>query len=173
MEISSSLKFYRQRNQCIFCNLMDENLSYQATIHDKNQGEFLRELHVADYFVDQNDGFIGIKPFASRYPWEIHVLPRKHCHDFRNISDRDCGEIASLVRRIMVRLENVLGPVQYNYFLHSAPGGGKSDKYKESFHWHFEICPRTSIPNGFEIGSGLAVNTVSPEKAAILLRKAL
>lgn len=28
----------------------------------------------------------------------------------------------------------------------------------DSYHWHLEICPRTSIPSGFELGSGLFVN---------------
>jgi UDPglucose--hexose-1-phosphate uridylyltransferase len=33
-----------------------------------------------------------------------------------------------------------------------------------------EICPRTSIPSGFELGSGLFINTISPEVAAAQLR---
>ncbi len=41
-----------------------------------------------------------------------------------------------------------------------------------SYHWHLEICPRTSIPTGFELGSGLFVNTISPEAAAERLRDA-
>lgn len=172
MEISNSLKFYQKHDQCIFCTLIDEKLSYEATIHDKKRGEFLRKLNVADYFIDQNRRFIAIKPFASRYPWEVHILPKYHCHDFRNSSVGDCAEIASLVKSVIERLEKVLGTVQYNYFLHSAPNGVKNEKCRKSFHWHLEICPRTSIPNGFEIGSGLAINTLSPEKGARLLREA-
>jgi UDPglucose--hexose-1-phosphate uridylyltransferase len=36
-----------------------------------------------------------------------------------------------------------------------------------------EICPRTTIPSGFELGSGLFVTTISPEDAAAQLRDAL
>ena len=172
MEIASSLEFYQKHDRCIFCTLIDADLHYEATIHDKNRGKFLRKLNVADYFIDQNKHFIAIKPFASRYPWEVHILPKHHCHDFRNSSDDDCTAIASLVKSVMERLEKVLGTVQYNYFLHSSPSGSKNEKCGKSFHWHLEICPRTSIPNGFEIGSGLAINTVSPEKGARLLREA-
>lgn len=172
MEIASSFRFYEKNNRCIFCTLADASISYEATVYDKVRGEFLRKIHVADYIVDKNDRFIGIKPFASRYPWEVHVLPKSHCHDFRNISSLDCLELASVVKKIMTRLEKVLGPVQYNYFLHSSPGHGKGTRYAESFHWHLEICPRTSIPNGFEIGSGLVINTVNPEVAAAQLRAA-
>lgn len=45
------------------------------------------------------------------------------------------------------------------------PGGGR-----ESFHWHLEICPRTGIPTGFELGAGLFVNAISPGEAAARLR---
>jgi len=64
----------------------------------------------------------------------------------------------------------LLGDVQYQYFLHSAPAHLQHRECQASFHWHLEICPRTSVPNGFELGSGLAINTTSPEKAAQQIR---
>jgi len=64
----------------------------------------------------------------------------------------------------------VVGGVQYNFFLHSQPHGEEFDGCNDSYHWHLEICPRTSIPTGFELGSGLFVSTVSPELAAEQLR---
>ena len=70
----------------------------------------------------------------------------------------------------MARLEKVLGGVQYNFFLHSLPRGDDGTAHRASYHWHLEICPRTSIPTGFELGSGLFVSTVSPEEAAARLR---
>lgn len=172
MELSCSLRFFGQQKRCIFCTLIDEQVVYEATIHERVRGEFLRRINVADYVVEKGDRFIGIKPFASRFPWEVHILPREHCHDFCNISDDDCRALAAVLKQVMTRLEKVLGVVQYNFFLHSAPGGQAGKRYSESFHWHLEICPRTSIPNGFELGSGLAINTVSPEKAAAQLRAA-
>jgi UDPglucose--hexose-1-phosphate uridylyltransferase len=60
-----------------------------------------------------------------------------------------------------------------DYFLHSGPGPSASSAAAASFHWHLEICPRTSIPNGFELGSGLSINTINPEESAERLRAAL
>ena len=74
------------------------------------------------------------------------------------------------MRRTMARLDAVLGGAQYNFFLHSLPHDAKSEGCRQSYHWHLEICPRTSIPTGFELGSGLFVNTISPEEAAEKLR---
>jgi UDPglucose--hexose-1-phosphate uridylyltransferase len=57
---------------------------------------------------------------------------------------------------------------------HSGSGSKQGDRargeYAASYHWHLEICPRTSIPTGFELGSGLFVNTINPEQAAERLR---
>ena len=72
----------------------------------------------------------------------------------------------------MARLDAVLGGVQYNYFVHSVPHDAQQQHNLASYHWHLEITPRTSIPTGFELGSGLFVNTVSPEDAAEKLRNA-
>jgi UDPglucose--hexose-1-phosphate uridylyltransferase len=55
--------------------------------------------------------------------------------------------------------------------LHTLPHNFSEQNYRHSYHWHLEICPRTSIPSGFELGSGLHVNTVSPEAAAKQLRE--
>ena len=70
----------------------------------------------------------------------------------------------------MARLDAVLGGSQYNFFLHTLPHGPDWTGCTASYHWHLEIVPRTSIPSGFELGSGLFVNTVSPELAAEQLR---
>jgi UDPglucose--hexose-1-phosphate uridylyltransferase len=120
--------------------------------------------------IEKGKHFVVIKPFASRYEWEVHVLPLRHQSDFLMISDEELEDLAIVLKRAMSRLELVLGGVQYNYFLHTVPHKQGKDEYRESYHWHIEICPRTSIPTGFELGSGLYVNTVSPEDAAEQLR---
>ena len=79
---------------------------------------------------------------------------------------------AEMVLRVVHESEvsAVLGGVQYNYFLHSVPHDRDMQTNTASYHWHLEITPRTSIPTGFELGSGLFVSTISPEEAAEQLR---
>jgi UDPglucose--hexose-1-phosphate uridylyltransferase len=120
--------------------------------------------------VERGEKFIAIKPFASRFEWEIHILPLAHHSDFVTTSDGDMQDLANVLRRTMARLDAVIGGAQYNFFLHSLPHGAEYDDCRPSYHWHLEICPRTSIPTGFELGSGLFVSTISPEDAARQLR---
>jgi UDPglucose--hexose-1-phosphate uridylyltransferase len=172
-EVQSSLDFYRKTETCIFCALIDEALSFETTTYNRKSGEISQNYQTARYVIDQGEKFIAIKPFASRYEWEVHILPLQHNSNFIETPPDDLADLARVLRRTMLRLKAVIGEVQYNYFLHSVPHVKNSREFTKSFHWHIEICPRTSIPSGFELGSGLFVNTVSPESAAHKLRQAL
>lgn len=171
-EVDNSREFHRKHHRCIFCALIDEALTFEATIYDRNSGEIRRKIGVGQYVVERGEKFIAIKPFASRYEWEVHILPLAHQSDFIYMPEADRADLARVMRRTMARLDAVIGGAQYNYFLHSVPHDGKEAENSASYHWHLEICPRTSIPTGFELGSGLFVNTISPEAAAQRLREA-
>ena len=169
-EVSSSQVYFKKHHQCIFCTLIDEALSYEATIYDKRSGEVRRKINVGQYVVEKGQNFIAIKPFASRYEWEVHILPLEHQCDFLDVTEEHLLDFARVLHNTMKRLDSVIGGVQYNFFLHSLPRKSEQDGVRQSYHWHLEICPRTSIPTGFELGSGLFVNSISPEFAASTLR---
>lgn len=170
-EVSHSREYYKKLGQCVFCSLIDEALTYEATIYDRNSGEIRRKIDVGQYVIERTEKFVAIKPFASRFEWEVHILPLHHQADYLQVSEDDMRDFAGILKRTMARLEEVVGGVQYNFFLHSQPHGAEYEDCSNSYHWHLEICPRTSIPTGFELGSGLFVSTVSPESAAQALRE--
>jgi UDPglucose--hexose-1-phosphate uridylyltransferase len=169
-EVDASRRYYDKNHCCIFCALIDEALTFEATIYDRESGQVRRRLDVGQYVIERGKHFIAIKPFASRYEWEVHILPLQHQADYLQISQEQLDDLGQVLKRTMMRLDAVLGGVQYNYFLHSLPRGEDDRQCRDSYHWHLEICPRTSIPTGFELGSGLYVNTISPEQAAAQLR---
>ena len=150
--------------------MIDEALTFEATIYDRGSGEVVRKINVGQYVIEKGEKFIAIKPFASRYEWEVHILPLTHQSNYMVTSQEDLDDLARVMQRTMARLDAVIGGAQYNFFLHSLPQGDEFQSCHSSYHWHLEICPRTSIPTGFELGSGLFVNTISPEEAAMQLR---
>ena len=169
-EIKHSYAHYQKFNQNIFLHLVDEALTYEATIYDRESGKVRRRIDVGQYVIEKTKRFIAIKPFASRFEWEVQIYPLFSQADYLECSDEDLEDFALLLKHTMLRLNKVIGGAQYNYFLHSLPHGKVFTKYIDSYQWHLEICPRTSIPTGFELGSGLFVSTVSPEDAAKKLR---
>lgn len=169
-ELQNSRHYYEKNHHCIFCSLIDEALTFEATLYDRASGEIRRKISVGQYVIERGEKFIAIKPFASRFEWEIHLLPLQHQADFITTGDSDLDDLARVLQRSMARLDAVIGGAQYNYFLHTRPQASLYADCLASYHWHLEICPRTSIPTGFELGSGLSVNTISPESAAAQLR---
>lgn len=169
-EVTHSRNYYQKQHHCIFCSLIDEALTFEATIYDRSSGHVRRRISVGQYVVERGERFIAIKPFASRYEWEVHILPLVHQSDFLEVTAEDRADFARVLHRTMARLDAVIGGAQYNFFLHSKPRGEEFADCDTSYHWHLEICPRTSIPTGFELGSGLFVSTTSPEDAAERLR---
>jgi UDPglucose--hexose-1-phosphate uridylyltransferase len=169
-ELEWSREFYQKNGECIFCVLCDETSTLKTTLFDKSSGEKRQNYETGKYVVERGKQFVAIKPFASRYEWEVHILPIKHQSSYLKVTAEELDDLSWVLRRTMARLQTVVGNLQYNYFFHSTPHV-KDKKFAESYHWHIEICPRTTIPSGFELGSGLFVNTISPEEAAAKLRQ--
>ena len=86
-------------------------------------------------------------------------------------------ELAMLLHDNLSRLKNALDDPAYNIILHSCPilDSKLSDFHWQhltsDFHWHIEIMPYLSSIAGFERGSGVYINPVSPEDAAKWFRE--
>ena len=169
-ELHYTRQYFQKYQQNIFHTLVDEALTFEATIYDRESGEVRRKINVGQYIIERGKYFIAIKPFASRFEWEVQILPLIEQADFLAIKDEHLNDLATVLKHTMQRLNKVVGGVQYNFFLHSLPHAPEWEDCAKSYVWHLEICPRTSIPTGFELGSGLFVSTVSPEDAAEQLR---
>lgn len=122
-----------------------------------------------DRTVCENDSFITINPFFSRYPYEIWILPRRHNASFGQINSKEVEDLSKILQETLLRLYNCLKDPSYNLTLHSliAPEG-----QSKSYHWHLQIVPRLTTPAGFELGTGMYINTTLPEDAAKFLGQA-
>jgi len=123
-----------------------------------------------DRLVHADDSSVAFAPYASRSPFEVWVVPRRHDADFGRASDADIQATAESLRRVLTHLATLDGP-PYNLVLHTAP---LKESVDATFHWHWEIHPRLREIAGLELGAGLPVNPVSPEDAVDeLLRQAV
>jgi UDPglucose--hexose-1-phosphate uridylyltransferase len=118
-----------------------------------------------------DDGiFLTSTPFASAHPYEVLILPERHSTSIIEATDAELDRLAELLPAVLRSLFTVAPSFSYNFMVHCAPNPMKSHP---EFHWHIEIAPRLIRPDGFELGTGIAVNPVSPEAAASALRTAL
>jgi len=121
----------------------------------------------------ENDAFIVICPYGSRFPYETRVLPKRHSSVFSDLSNEERNQLSAALKRTLSALTERLGSFPYNFTFHTAPYGlsGGEPESEMSYHWHLEIMPRITTPAGFEWGTDNFINIVSPEKAAEELRR--
>jgi UDPglucose--hexose-1-phosphate uridylyltransferase len=145
----------------------------QATHHFDDHGtcvycDVLREgLRVPTRLIRETEGFAVFHPFASRAPFETWIIPKKHHASFASISVGETREFARVLQSTLRQLFQALNNPDYNYILHTAP---IKDEHEDYFHWHLQILPRLVTPAGFELGSGVFINTALPEETAAFIR---
>jgi UDPglucose--hexose-1-phosphate uridylyltransferase len=127
--------------------------------------------------VAENDGFVLFCPYASRFPFEMAIYPKKHGPNFSDCTAHDLALLAEILRSGLTRLSQVLEHPGYNIMLHTAPlnrpGPDGTTKYASTqvdYCWHMEIVPRMAMLAGFEVGLGSYMNSIFPEDAAQFLR---
>lgn len=128
-----------------------------------------RELRESARIISESDSFVVFCPFASRFPYETWIVPRRHEPHFTEPASRETHEFAELLHRTLSALERTLPIPSYNFALCTAPF---CDKRSPAYHWHLKITPRIAGIAGFEVGTGGWINIVMPEVAAARLREA-
>jgi UDPglucose--hexose-1-phosphate uridylyltransferase len=122
------------------------------------------EVRRRERLVGVDEEALIVCPWASRSPYELRVIPRRAQPHFEQDDEVGTAALATALRALRNRFGEGL---ELNLWVRSAPRGA------EPFHWHIDIAPRLAIKAGFELASGVDINTFAPERAAAELREAL
>lgn len=128
------------------------------------------ERRAGQRVVLESQDYIVVHPFASQVPFETWIFPKFHSPCFARTGSEQIGELASVLRRTLRGLHDGLGNPDFNLMLHTAP---VEDEEKPYFLWHIEIRPRLTTQAGFELGTGIYINTAVPEQTAAFMRSLL
>ncbi len=150
-EMVGSKSFLLDKKECVFCAMIKEEQKQKVRV------------------VAENEDFIGFTFFAARFPFEMWILPKKHQSFFETIAGSERESMAKIVYQLINDLNRTLRFPPFNWWIHTGPT--KKDHVKDYFHWHMEIAPRVSKFGGYEMGSGIVIDVVSPELAAQFLKK--
>ena len=143
-ELGGAARFVIREGECPFCRLVRD------------------EVRRPERLVWQDNASVAFAPWASRSPFEVWIVPRRHEADFGRVTDDDVRQTAEAIRRVLSLLSATLDGPPYNLVLHTAP---LRERVDATYHWHWEIHPRLREIAGLELGTGLPVNPVSPEDA--------
>jgi UDPglucose--hexose-1-phosphate uridylyltransferase len=137
--------------------------------HERTMGAHMledvatEEVRRRERVVAVDDEAVLLCPWASRSPFELRIVPRRPTPRFE-LAEGGAAMLATALRA----LTTALGATpQFNHWVRSAPRGA------DEFCWHIDLLPRLTVRAGFELGTGVEINTYPPERAAADLRGAL
>jgi UDPglucose--hexose-1-phosphate uridylyltransferase len=113
----------------------------------------------------RNEGFVALCPKASRFGWEIWIVPLAKANSLASMGSSQLHLLASALKASLVALDAAVGFPPYNILFHSAPHGW------ENFTFHIQILPRLSQWAGFEFLTDIVMTSSIPSQSAETLAK--
>jgi UDPglucose--hexose-1-phosphate uridylyltransferase len=158
-ELESARGYFKYKERCLFMDLIGQELEAETRL------------------VLQSRGFVVFCPFASRFPFEMWVLPRRQSCNYGTVVDEEIQDLAEVLSAVSKALALSLLDPDLNLILKTAPNPDQRRRQwmtlEDDFLWHLEIIPRIFRPCGYEAATGMYVNPTPPEEAAASLRESL
>jgi len=147
--LHEALRHYDDAGECMFCHMVQ------------------REVEDHTRIVLKGDHFVAMEVFASATPFATHIFPLRHMATFGEITTAEISDLARVLRTLLAKLYIGLQNPDLNFTIRSGPSDYIGARH---FHWYVSVIPRLTRVAGFELGSGMFINTVLPEAAAEFLR---
>jgi UDPglucose--hexose-1-phosphate uridylyltransferase len=150
---------FQKKDRCLYCDILRQEIQQHTRL------------------VDQSADFVALCPFASRFPYELWLLPIRHASSF----EKDLAEearvrsLAGFLKTCLLRVEKISPAL--HVVVHTEPNlaarGWMPDWWRtvtEDFHWHIEIHPQIEGERSFLGTEGFHYNPIPAEEAALALR---
>jgi UDPglucose--hexose-1-phosphate uridylyltransferase len=142
-ELGLAQSYRIENGSCAYCDIIKKEMESERKIfEDKHWAVFA--------------------PYASEYHYEAWIFSKRHVDNITGLNDEEFRSFARIMKKILGKLQDL--DLSFNYFMHQVISN------KEQ-HFYIKIQPRDSVWAGVELGSGLIINSVPPEEAAVYFRE--
>jgi UDPglucose--hexose-1-phosphate uridylyltransferase len=156
-EVAAARGHVTEHGRCLWCDLIAQELADRRRI------------------VMQTETWMAAVPFAARWPYEVHLTPRRHFGWLHELTDEEGESLARILEALLLKYDALFGfSLPYIMAIHQRPtDGGDHDGY----HLHFEFLPPNRTADklkylaGSETAAGAFVNDTLPEETAARLRE--
>jgi UDPglucose--hexose-1-phosphate uridylyltransferase len=145
-----ALRHYDNAGECMFCHMVEREVEDQTRV------------------VLKSERFVAMEVFAGGHAVCDAHLPAAAHGQLRDISEMEIADLARVLRTLLAKIYVGLENPDLNFTVRSGPAEYAAARH---FHWYVSVIPRLTRVAGFELGSGMFINTVLPEAAAEFLRK--
>lgn len=159
-ELRSARDYYLDKERCVFCDTLNQEMRGKVRI------------------VEMRDDYVVFCPFASRVPYEMWIMPRRHESAFeRTMASKSANlnELAGVLRRTLQRVNCVAE--SFHMVLHTVPNTYQKSNIlqywktvDEDYHWHIEVLPVIASQGKQYLLKEVYYSPISSEAAAERLR---
>ena len=153
-ELQASAQHHRKTGRCLYCDVL--------------AGESGGERSIAG---DEN--WLAFVPAFARWPYEVHLAPRRHRGDLLELSDAEATSMAMVLKTLLQKYDNLFAmPLPYVMAMHQRPPGRGFAHH----HFHIEFYPPNRTKDklkylaGSELGAGAFILDARAEDTAAELR---
>lgn len=132
--------YWDQHESCAYCDIIVWETQHKSRI------------------IAADKHFIAISPYAASYAFEAWLIPQRHVAKFTELNQSELHSLAVLLKNITARLDSYT--MSFNYFL-------QESLINQNHHFVLKVEPRTTKWAGAELGTGVIINPVAPEYAAL------
>lgn len=145
-----AMDYLDDTGDCVYCKVMED------------------ELKAKERIILESKDFVSFVPYDALCPFHTWIFPKRHMSSFLEINEEEINDLAYQLKTVLGKLYYGLNNPDFNYCIRSNP---KDEGEVEYYHWYLTIVPRLTKSAGFELGSGMFINTSLPEQNADFLRK--
>lgn len=110
--------------------------------------------------VQETEFFTVFCPKSSQWPDEVWVAPKKRGRTFGEIENGEVTDLARIIARL-IRILDLRHGEEFPFNFYIYPGGD----------WYWRLIPRVKSLGGFEIGTGIFINTQDPTETITFIKE--
>jgi UDPglucose--hexose-1-phosphate uridylyltransferase len=159
-----------------------KRLEIQKSYFEKHGSSLLgdlvdEEIRLNERIVYENGTFVAFAPYASCFPFEVMIVPKKPLGRITELNVHQINDLARTLELVFKRLHRELGDFPFNMLFSIMPPMSAQNepdffyRMDEYFRFSIRIAPRIYHLAGFELSTGIQINPVPPELAALRLRE--
>ena len=156
-EVANARAYRSSSGRCLWCDLLEQERADGRRI-------------VAD-----SEAWLAGVPFFARWPYEVHVTPRRHVGWLHELDAGEVDALARTLKTVLLKYDALFGfSLPYIMAIHQRPTDGADH---DGYHLHFEFYPPNRTEKklkylaGSEAGAGAFINDTLPEETAARLRE--
>ena len=99
-------------------------------------------------------------PRTSQWPDEVWIAPKLRGRSFRETKDEEIADLAFILSRL-IQIFDLRHGLEFPFNFYIYPGGD----------WYLRIIPRVKVLGGFEVGTGVYINTQDPKETIMFIKE--